>query len=111
MVLIAQVGAPVSPRHRRGIEVGGADAEVGRPPVGTARRGPIGATRVPDPVVAGRSALGQDSLRLIRERHRQPRRFVASAVQTVAPDIPGLIVMLCSKELSEVRLHGEAGVE
>ena len=32
VVLIAQVGARVSPRHRRGIGGGGADAEGGRPP-------------------------------------------------------------------------------
>src|SRR5215212_8804557 len=78
VVLIAQVGAPISPRHRRGVRIGGADAEVGRPPVGPARYGPVRATRVPDPVMAGRGTLGQFSLCLVRQRDRQPRRFVAS---------------------------------
>ena len=68
-------------------------------------------TRVPDPVVADRGALGQFSMRLVRQRDRQPRRFVASAfpVQTVAPDTPVLIVLLCGKELSEVHLMAKRG--
>ena len=61
VVLVAQVRAAVPERHRRGVGIGRADAEIGRAPVGAARLGAVGAPSLPDPVVALRRRCSASS--------------------------------------------------
>jgi hypothetical protein len=71
VVLVARVRTLAAGRHERGVGIGGADADIGRAPVGPARRGTVGPARLPDPGVAGVGALGEGSPCLLGQGERQ----------------------------------------
>ena len=114
VVVVAEVRAAVARRQRRGVGVGGAGPEVGRAPVGAARRVAVGAAGLPDPVVAGGGALGQGGARLVRQRDRQRRRRVAPASRSGSPPSAGHRrhpSPSAAKSRGEVGLDGEARLE
>ena len=113
MVLVAQVGARLPARHRRGIGIGRADAEVGRASVGTARYVPVGTTGAARSSHGGGAARSANSARAsVRQRNRQPRRASSPPSPLVlASASHRLVVSVCGEEVGEVRLDGEAGAE
>jgi hypothetical protein len=113
MVLVPQPRAFVSVWHRRGVGIGRADAEIGRPPIGTGARRTVRATDSTDPVLAVSSALDERGARLLGQGDRQPRRCVGGIgrVWTVArPPAAGLI-SVGGEEAREVGFDGETGLE
>ena len=112
VVLVAQVGAPIPQRHRRGVGIGRADAEIGRAPVGrrSSRRGrddrPARSSRGAAAARSASSALGR-----LRQRDRQRRwcrRPRASASRSPRSAPSSASSPAGGEEVRQVRLDGEA---
>jgi hypothetical protein len=70
VVLVAEARSSFARGHRRGVGIGGADAEVGRPSLRPTRGGAVGTTGQPDPVVTDHGVLGQGHPCLLGQGNR-----------------------------------------
>src|SRR5215212_236421 len=113
MVVVAQARASLTVRHRRRVGIGGADAKIGRAPVGAADNVPVGTPGPPDPVMPRCGALGQIRLGPLSQDDWQSRRLVTlrCSVLLSVPTTILVMVVLRGEEVVEVRLDGEPGLQ
>jgi hypothetical protein len=105
VVVIAQVGAAIPERQRRGVRIGRADAQVRRASGASAGHRTVGTARVRDPVVPPRSAVREIGLRLLRQRDRQPHQLVVAFTGQSTASVA--LVFRRREELGAMRCNGE----